>query len=300
MAVVAFAGCNQVLGLDEPERTPGTIVDTDGDGVTDALDNCPQVANAEQLDSDGDRRGDTCDSCPLARPTRDRDGDGLDDACDSCVLGPQIDDDGDGVMDACDLCPVTVTVRQVDSDGDLIGDECDAPLDSLSADSRRVRFDGFTSLDPGWEGGAAWTTGADGSSITPAGSGTAELRRPMASERGVGAVSVMVELAPDGQVLLSLNDLGQSCTVSCTSGTCTLRLEASGDVDQSAAFLFHRGTLHMTYRPQQLQVGGWGCTLREDAMPIAAAMVDRPDPAPASLVIRVSPGTKVLGVDIVD
>ena len=35
--------------------------DADGDGVPDDLDNCPKVANADQVDSDGDTIGDACD-----------------------------------------------------------------------------------------------------------------------------------------------------------------------------------------------------------------------------------------------
>lgn len=59
-------------------------VDTDGDGIVDALDNCPTVANADQRDWDGDHIGDACDHCPhLASATDpDTDGDGVGDACD--------------------------------------------------------------------------------------------------------------------------------------------------------------------------------------------------------------------------
>jgi hypothetical protein len=40
-------------------------VDSDGDGVNDDLDNCPDVYNPTQRDSDGDGGGDTCDpNCP--------------------------------------------------------------------------------------------------------------------------------------------------------------------------------------------------------------------------------------------
>jgi hypothetical protein len=37
-------------------------VDTDGDGVPDGSDNCPQVANANQANCDGDAQGNACDS----------------------------------------------------------------------------------------------------------------------------------------------------------------------------------------------------------------------------------------------
>lgn len=57
--------------------------DSDGDGVGDALDNCPATPNANQLDRDGDGVGDACDNCPsVVNPDqRDSDGDGVGDAC---------------------------------------------------------------------------------------------------------------------------------------------------------------------------------------------------------------------------
>jgi large repetitive protein len=39
--------------------------DVDGDGVPNGEDNCPTVANADQVDSDLDRKGDACDTCPM-------------------------------------------------------------------------------------------------------------------------------------------------------------------------------------------------------------------------------------------
>ena len=40
----------------------GQLVDSDGDGVPDSSDNCPNHANSNQDDCDGDGRGDACDS----------------------------------------------------------------------------------------------------------------------------------------------------------------------------------------------------------------------------------------------
>jgi hypothetical protein len=112
--------------------------DTDGDGVLDARDDCPRVANPDQADADGDGSGDVCDDCPLlANPTqRDRDGDGLGDACDP-------DRDGDGIVNAADVCPDAFVPGRPDAgilggggpdtDGDGVADDCDAcPGDPLN------------------------------------------------------------------------------------------------------------------------------------------------------------------------
>jgi hypothetical protein len=59
--------------------------DDDGDGIRNADDNCPAMANADQHDEDGDGFGDPCDPCPIiadSLPIADRDNDGVSDACD--------------------------------------------------------------------------------------------------------------------------------------------------------------------------------------------------------------------------
>lgn len=56
VATIAFVACS-----DDDEGNGPTILDADGDGVADAIDNCPQVANADQTDTDGDGSGDACD-----------------------------------------------------------------------------------------------------------------------------------------------------------------------------------------------------------------------------------------------
>ena len=44
----------------------GADLDTDKDGVADGKDNCPLVANVDQVDTDADAIGDACDACPNA------------------------------------------------------------------------------------------------------------------------------------------------------------------------------------------------------------------------------------------
>ena len=84
--------------------------DQDGDGVLDASDNCPSVANANQADADGDGDGDACDNCPNTANSDQAniDGDANGDACDNCssvANSDQANADGDSVGDACDGCP---------------------------------------------------------------------------------------------------------------------------------------------------------------------------------------------------
>jgi len=104
-------------------------VDSDGDGVPNTLDNCPNDANANQADDDGDLIGNVCDNCATAANSgqEDSDGDGVGDVCDNCPIlanAGQANADGDAFGDACDSCP-NVADTGMDSDGDGFGDACD-------------------------------------------------------------------------------------------------------------------------------------------------------------------------------
>ncbi len=55
------------------------IVDTDGDGIADDIDNCPLIANADQTDTDGDGLGDACDPDVCNTPAGILNFDGVDD-----------------------------------------------------------------------------------------------------------------------------------------------------------------------------------------------------------------------------
>jgi hypothetical protein len=94
-AVVAVVGCNQVFNLDPTLAVDAGFhaPDSDGDGIRDDIDNCPQTVNPAQGDGDGDKIGDACDNCPLIPNTDQQnigDGDGVGDLCD-----PRPADDGD-------------------------------------------------------------------------------------------------------------------------------------------------------------------------------------------------------------
>jgi hypothetical protein len=65
-----FVYCTGTPGLTESNDPGGVPEDSDGDGVVDVLDNCPQSANPDQADADADGRGDACEAAaPTATPS---------------------------------------------------------------------------------------------------------------------------------------------------------------------------------------------------------------------------------------
>ena len=118
-----------------------SLSDGDEDGVTNDLDNCQDVANADQADLDQDGKGDVCDAdidgdgvanedddFPKdATETQDSDQDGVGDVRDAFDDDPNEfeDTDGDGVGDNADAFPDDSAETQ-DSDNDGVGDVRDA------------------------------------------------------------------------------------------------------------------------------------------------------------------------------
>jgi OOP family OmpA-OmpF porin len=117
--VMSKSGC--VLAPKHP-KTPleacGDISDSDGDGVPDDKDKCPNTPKGVKVDANG---------CPA-----DSDGDGVPDYLDACpnnsaeeiskgvdAKGCPLDSDGDGVPDYRDRCPNTPArlINKVDANG---------------------------------------------------------------------------------------------------------------------------------------------------------------------------------------
>lgn len=105
----------------------GCPIDSDKDGVYDGLDKCPDTPKGWPVDAKG---------CP-----RDSDGDNVSDGADQCPDTPKyakvdpkgcpIDSDGDGVYDGIDICPNTPKGATVDAKGCTMDSDKDGVVDGL-------------------------------------------------------------------------------------------------------------------------------------------------------------------------
>jgi outer membrane protein OmpA-like peptidoglycan-associated protein len=128
--------------------------DTDGDGIADKKDRCPDTPSTAKVDSQGcpvdtdnDGVADYLDACPMAdgpvelNGCPDQDKDGVADKEDTCPTVPGItrfsgcpDTDGDGIQDSEDACPnvrgLDIFKGCPDTDGDGVEDSKDKCSDT--------------------------------------------------------------------------------------------------------------------------------------------------------------------------
>ena len=115
----------EAYGISHFQHSAGVVFqfggkDTDGDGIYDKDDECPETPGLAEFNG-----------CP------DTDGDGIEDRVDECPNTPGLaefngcpDTDGDGVPDQLDECPTVAGLKELngcpDADGDGIADKDDA------------------------------------------------------------------------------------------------------------------------------------------------------------------------------
>ncbi|MDW5375609.1 OmpA family protein [Halomonas sp. HP20-15] len=124
------------------------VVDSDGDGVPDDRDQCPDTPAGVAVDASG---------CPL-----DTDGDGVPDYRDECpgtpagvevnASGCPLDSDGDGVPDYMDQCPDTpagADVNALGCEADVVLQDVNFEFDSatLTSQAEMILNDVATKLD---------------------------------------------------------------------------------------------------------------------------------------------------------
>jgi hypothetical protein len=225
LAAVVSAGCNSVLGIEHTTAIDSAGADDlDGDGVPDAKDNCPNIANPDQADRDHDGFGDACDFCPDVATTVNH------------------DEDGDGFGDACDNCPEFPNF-QFDTDGDGIGDACDFP----SVLGERVLFEPFLTVDPAtWMATDAviWSSSGDAAAPTMPPMSTTALAANAVLASATWVIDVrFVSRRPwrdkdrFGIALLDAAGSGEiaECIVSCVSSTCAISEDYAGILSPSGS-----------------------------------------------------------------
>ena len=107
-------------------------IDFDEDQASDLQDNCPFVANSNQLDSDSDGFGDACDF--------DLNNNFVPNDLEVVTDAEPIDRDLDGISNDADNCPDVANTIQKDTDFDGQGDSCDSDDDNDQVEDAADQF----------------------------------------------------------------------------------------------------------------------------------------------------------------
>jgi Tol biopolymer transport system component len=296
----------------KPQAAPPPPPDGDADGVADAIDNCPLVANTDQADADADGIGDPCDpdddndgvaddadNCSFAAniDQADTDVDGFGDACDG-------DDDGDSVIDGSDNCPLVANPDQADADGDGQGDACDLPLaangkivfvsdrdgdaeifvmDADGSDQTQLTFNTAIDADPRWS--------PDGTKIVYSSVADGDFEIFVMNADGSGQTQLTfiggrsAAWAPNGRIVFGVSGLGgQDIYVMNGDGSGQLQLTGDGlSTDpvwspDGSTIAFARE--HLPGRSWLALMNGNGSNLRLPLPPVAFRSDDQPNWSP--------------------
>ncbi len=164
------AGFGVTLGGHAPPPPPAPVAlvkDTDGDGIPDTEDNCPNEAGPREnkgcpdTDTDGDGVVNRKDKCPDKAgpperdgcPEEDKDNDGIVDSKDKCPDDPEDkdgfedadgcpdpDNDKDGILDKDDKCPNEPETKNGYQDEDGCPDEVPAQVKQFSGVVKGINF----------------------------------------------------------------------------------------------------------------------------------------------------------------
>ncbi|MFD2229391.1 OmpA family protein [Alkalimarinus sediminis] len=120
--------------------------DSDGDGIMDSQDQCPNTATGAEVDGSG------CVIVAAVVAPKDSDNDGVADSADQCPNTPagrtvdangcELDADGDSVVDGADKCPETPEGAKVDETG------CSLAIAETITQTLHVKFPNNSSIVP--------------------------------------------------------------------------------------------------------------------------------------------------------
>ncbi|MEM8747919.1 MAG: FG-GAP-like repeat-containing protein, partial [Actinomycetota bacterium] len=221
-------------GIDAPNiwNTQGVLIldplgpppDGDVDGVPDASDNCPAVANPAQIDTDGDLSGDACDT--------DDDDDGLSDVDETGVHGTDpllVDTDTDTLSDFDEVTTWLTDPLLVDTDTDTLSD-----ADEINIHGTNPLL--FDTDGDSWDDAYELANGGD--PLAPALPQAILLPTPADITFDVGSFNVSPSAGSGNPVLLAVTGpcTASGYTVTATGvGGCDLAFDEPGDVNWQAA-----------------------------------------------------------------
>lgn len=171
--------------------------DLDGDGLHNADDNCPRVANVDQHDEDGDAFGDACDNCPsLNNPNQ----------ADTTELEMRALPDG-------------------------VGDVCD-PRTGVSGDTLRAFYSFATDAQASAWTGTGWTISGDAAHANGAATWTST-RAVQGDGFLVRVEAASLGLLPQSALAITVDGDGVAIGATCTLGDQQLTVTEAGGATNS-------------------------------------------------------------------